>query len=85
MKNDKHIFVFPGDISKLIIPFPVCQETGNGIIFAYSLMKIAKTKKLNFTSIFIIPGGHTEMNNSISCLPGNRKGNYFCIFLIENS
>ena len=30
MEADKHIFVFPGDKLKLIIPFPVCQETGNG-------------------------------------------------------
>ena len=29
--------------------------------------------------------GHVEMNNSISCLPGNRKWNYFCLFLKENS
>ena len=33
---DKHICEVPGDILKLIIPFPVCQETGNGIIFAFS-------------------------------------------------
>ena len=36
MEVDKHICGVPGDILKLIIPFPVCQETGNGIIFAYS-------------------------------------------------
>ena len=31
------------------------------------------------------PRGHIEINISISCLPGNRKWNYFCLFLKENS
>ena len=35
-KVDQHIFVVPRDMSKLIIPFTVCQETGNGIIYVYS-------------------------------------------------
>ena len=36
IKVDKHIFIVLGDILKLIILFPVCQKTGNIIIFAYS-------------------------------------------------
>jgi hypothetical protein len=47
MEVDKHIFVVPGDLLKIIIQFPVCQKTGNGIIFAYSKRKIAKTRKWN--------------------------------------
>ena len=32
IKVDMCIFIFPRDILKLIIPFPVCQETGNGVV-----------------------------------------------------
>ena len=48
-------------------------------------MKIAKTKNGSLKAYFFIPWGPTEMNNSISCLPGNRKWNYFCQSLKENS
>ena len=85
MEVDKHIFVFPGEILKWIIPFPVCQETGNGIIFTYSWRKIAKTRNGSWHAFLWSARGHVEMNNSISCLPGNRKWNYFCLFLKENS
>ena len=85
MKDDKHIFAFPGDISKLIIPFPVCQETGNGIIFTYSWRKIAKTRNGSWKAYLWSSRGYVEMNNSISCLPGNRKLDYFCLFLKKNS
>ena len=41
----QHICRVPGDQTKLLIPFPVCQETGNGIILACSSRKEAMTRK----------------------------------------
>ena len=53
MEDDKNIFIVQGDLSKLITPFPVFNETGNAIIFVYSLRKLAKTRKRKLTNIFL--------------------------------
>ena len=70
---DQHISIVPGDMLKLTIPFPVRQETGNGIIHAYLWIIIAKTRKWKLTNMFFSPWGYFNINTSILGLPEKQE------------
>ena len=54
------ILVRSNGTSQKNISFPVWKKTGNGIIFNYSSMKIALTRKLKLTIIFLCSQGTRE-------------------------
>ena len=88
--------IFRDDQLKNINPFPVCQETGNGIISALSWRKKNYDKKTKVDKdVLLVPVDQSNQinipwwpfrtNKPISCGLGNRKWNYFCSFLKEKS